>query len=328
MSFVDLSRDSSRSGREHAEDVERATLSARAVPASESKGRERPEPPDPHRTAFQVDRDRVLRSAAFARLADKAVNVPTDQHPSRLRQVTCAAALAGWLARSLQLNADLVEAIAHASVLGAPPFAGAGEEALTAVTGQPFALGEQSLRVVERLEGGGAGLNLTWEVRDGLVHAAWAQTPAATWEGQAVRLARRVAEVVDAWVAAGRPQLPPLVQRELGHEPDAVAGALLGDVLATAGSGEWGPAGFPDVLGGELPERHLPAITEIAQRAWAEDEQHRSEHERAVHVVSSLVVYEAERTGGTDLRGAVDRVASWSDGEALAAYRTRFEPAG
>lgn len=328
MPHVDLSRDASRSDREHAEDVERATLSTWAVPASESKGRERPEPPDPHRTAFQVDRDWVLRSAAFDRLAGKSVGVPAVRHPSRLPQATRAAALAGWVARSLRLNADLAEAIAYASVLGAPPFGDAGEDALAAVAGQPFDLSEQSLRVVERLEAGGAGLNLTWEVRDGIVHAAWSQTPAGTCEGQAVRLARRVVEVVDAWAASGPPQLPPATQRALGHQPDAVAGALLGDVIATARAGEWGSGAYPGVLDSELLDRHLPALVEVVERAQAGDEQRSIEHERAVHVVSGLVVYEAERTGGTNLRGAVDRVASWSDGEALDAYRARFEPAG
>lgn len=318
-----------RSDRERAEDVERATLSSWAVAASESKGRERPEPPDPHRTAFHVDRDRVLRTAAFSALAGKSAGLPAERHPTRMQQTVRVATLAAWVARSLRLNVDLTEAIAYAGMLGTPPFADGGCDALTSLIGQPFVIGEQSLRVVERLgapelaagDGDATGLNLTWEVRDGIVHVGWDQTPASTCEGQAVRLATRVVGVVDAWVAAGRPDVSPSVHRELGEEADAIAGALLGDVL-TASSAS------PEVLTGDAVDRYLPEIAQAADRAEASDPSVRTEHERAVHVVSSLVVYEVERAADEDLGRALDLVCSWSDAEGLAAFRARFQPAG
>lgn len=318
---IERGRPSGRPGRSHTEDLERATLSTWAVAASESKGRERPEPVDPHRTVFQVDRDRVVRAAAFARLARKSVDLPGDRHPSHLEQLSRVAAAASWLARSLGLNAELAEAIAPASVLGAPPFAAAGCEALTALVGHAFAVGDQSLRVVDRLEGDGLGLNLTWEVRDGIVHAAWEQTPAATCEGQAVRLATRVVTAVDAWAAWGRPALSAAARRALGEQPEGMVRALLGDVVAAS-------SGSPELTGGELGERFHPELVDAAARAQAADPEVAAEHERAVHAVSSLVVYEAERSADADLRRAVDLVCSWSDAEALAAFRERFEPAG
>lgn len=318
-----------RSERQRAEDVERATLSSWAVAANESKGRERPEPSDSYRTAFHVDRDRVLRTAAFAALAGKAAGLPADRHPSRMQQAIRVAALAGWMARSLRMNVDLTEAIAYASMLGAPPFADGGRDALTSLIGQPFVIGEQSLRVVERLDGGeadsgdgdGLGLNLTWEVRDGIVHADWEQTPASTCEGQVVRLALRVVLAVDAWQAAGRPEVSPSVRRALGDHPDAIASALLGEVLTTSGTS-------PEVLTSESLDRYLPEIVQATERADANDPAVRHEHERAGHVVSSLVVYEVERAADEDLRRAVDLVCSWSDADGLAAFRSRFQPAG
>lgn len=318
-----------RSERQRAEDVERATLSSWAVAASESKGRERPEPSDPYRTAFHVDRDRVLATTAFSALAGKAAGLPADRHPSRMEQTIRVAALAGWMARSLRLNVDLTDAIAFASTLGAPPFAEGGRDALTSLIGEPFVIGEQSLRVVERLgegepgrsDGGATGLNLTWEVRDGLAHAGWDQTPASTCEGQVVRLAARVVAAVDAWVAAGRPEVSPSVHRELGASPDAIASALLGDVLAAPGTS-------PEILTSDAVERYLPEIDRATDRAEAGDQSVRAERERAVHVVSSLVVYEVERAADEDLARAVDLVCTWSDTDGLAAFRARFQPAG
>lgn len=318
---IERRRLTGRLGRERTEDVERATLSTWAVAASESKGRERPEPSDPHRTVFQVDRDRVTRASAFARLAGKGVDVPAHRHPSRMEQAGRVAAAASWLARSLGLNPDLTEVIAHASVLGAPPFADAGCEAITSLVGHPFSVGDQSLRVVERLEGDGLGLNLSWEARDGIVHAPWEQTPAATCEGQAVRLATRVVTAVDAWAAWGRPELSASARGALGEQPDAIVRALLGDVIAASGES-------PELVGGELVERFHPEILGAAQRARAADSEAAAQHERAAHVVSSLVVFDVERSADADLRRAVDRVCAWSDAEALATFRERFEPAG
>lgn len=288
--------------------------------ASESKGRERHEPADPVRTAFQVDRDRILRSAAFGALGGKAVGLPLGRHPTRAQQVLRVAAAAARLARTLRLNLDLTEAIAYASVLGAPPFADAGREAISAVVGQPFAIGEQSLRVTEFLEADGQGLNLTWEVRDGIVHADWEQTPAATCEGQAVRLAARVVDAVDAWELAGCPALSPQTVRAVGNEPDGVVAALIAEAAAAAVDEP------QQVVGGDVVDRSLADLDAAASRGRRDDAAAASESERAMHVVSSLLVYEVERTAEADLRRAVDTVCALTDAAAIAAFRDRFLP--
>lgn len=294
-------------------------MSSWAVSATESKGRERHEPADAHRTAFQVDRDRVLRSATFGALGGKAIGLPAQRHPTRAQQVARIAAAAARLARTLQLNSDLTDAIAYASALGAPPFAGAGSEALSAMVGQPFVVSEQSLRVVEALEGG-HGLNLTWEVRDGVVHSAWEQTPAGTCEGQAVRVATRVIEIVDEWELAGRPALRAEARRALGDHPDVIGATLIGEVAEAS-------VDCPQLVVDDVVDRHLAAIAEATERARTHDGIATGEHERAIHVVSSLVVYEVERCPDADLRRAVDQVCAWTDAAALAAYRDRFVPA-
>lgn len=312
----------SRDIRQRADELERATLSTWAVAASESKGRERHEEPDSFRTAFQVDRDRVLCCAAMGTLADKPLALPASHFPTLLQHSARVAAAARWLASALRLNTDLTEAIAYAARLGAPPFGDAGAQALSDVMGEPFAVGDQSLRVVEQDEqdGAGQGLNLTWEVRDGVVHAAWEQTPAATLEGQVVRWADRVVAVVEHWTQAGEPALPPEVGQWGEEQPGTLASALLGDV-ATASAGRL------EIAAGQWGESALRALADAVACSPRRDAV-TGEHDRATHVVASLVVYEIERSRSRDLRAAVDRLCRWSDRQALAAYRDRFLPAG
>ena len=163
--------------------------------------RERPEDPDPLRTAFQRDRDRILHTTSFRRLKHKTqvfVAPAGDHYRTRLTHTLEVSALSRTVARALDLNEDLVEAIAMGHDLGHAPFGHAGEAALDELLrerhGRRFEHNVQSLRVVDVLEREGRGLNLTREVRDGILHHTGPGRP-ATLEGQIVRLMDRVAYV-------------------------------------------------------------------------------------------------------------------------------------
>ncbi|GHV28969.1 hypothetical protein FACS1894167_07310 [Synergistales bacterium] len=162
--------------RETIEAREREWLSAAAALASKSKGRLRDEPECPIRTVFQRDRDRIIHSKSFRRLKHKTqvLFLPESDHTrTRLTHTLEVAQIARTIARALRLNEDLTEAIALGHDLGHTPFGHAGERALRAVAAEhglpPFHHSYQSLRVVDVLERGGHGLNLTWEVRMGIV---------------------------------------------------------------------------------------------------------------------------------------------------------------
>ena len=214
--------------RERTEQLERDTLSPHAALSADSKGRPHPEAPDPVRTAFQRDRDRVLHSKAFRRLKHKTqvfLDPEEDHYRTRLTHTLEVAQISRTVARALRLNEDLTEAIALAHDLGHPPFGHEGEEALDDVLreylpGEHFRHYEQSLRVVDVLEKAGLGLNLTQETRTGILgHSkgkadlfAATETPGAPdpdappLEATVVRICDRVAYVnhdIDDAVRAG-----------------------------------------------------------------------------------------------------------------------------
>ncbi|GAW93868.1 deoxyguanosinetriphosphate triphosphohydrolase [Calderihabitans maritimus] len=193
--------------REQIEQWEREHLSRYAALSGESRGRARPEDPCQIRTAFQRDRDRIIHSKAFRRLKHKTqvfIAPEGDHYRTRLTHTLEVAQIARTIARALRLNEDLTEAIALGHDLGHTPFGHAGEEALNQVYTEGFKHNEQSLRVVDVLEQG-TGLNLTWEVRDGILHHTGSQKP-STLEGQIVRIADRIAYInhdIDDAIRAG-----------------------------------------------------------------------------------------------------------------------------
>ena len=183
--------------RERTEQNERLMLSPKAAFVSESRGREKDEPKCEFRTDFQRDRDRVLHCKAFRRLKHKTqvfLSPKGDHYRTRMTHTLEVSQIARTIARALQLNEDLTEAIALAHDLGHTPFGHAGERALNKCIEGGFRHYEQSVRVVDCLENNGQGLNLTWEVRNGvLCHTKGAQ--ADTLEGRIVRLADHVAYI-------------------------------------------------------------------------------------------------------------------------------------
>ena len=183
--------------REQAEEREFQYLSRYASHSRESKGRERVEEECDIRTVYQRDRDRIIHSKAFRRLKDKTqvfLAAQGDHYRTRLTHTLEVSQTARTIAKALELNEDLVEAIALGHDLGHTPFGHAGEAALNEICPEGFAHFKQSVRVVERLEKNGEGLNLTWEVRDGMLNHRTSGTP-HTLEGQVVRLCDKISYI-------------------------------------------------------------------------------------------------------------------------------------
>lgn len=214
--------------REALEELEDRVLSPRASKSFLSKGRAHREDECEIRTAFQRDRDRIIHSKAFRRLTHKTqvfIAPEGDHYRTRLTHTLEVSQISRTVARALRLNEDLAEAIAVGHDLGHTPFGHAGEEAIDSFYSEGFKHNRQSLRVVEVLEtrsGAKPGLNLTWEVRDGIVNHTGEVSP-STLEGQIVRICDRVAYInhdIDDAVRAGmllESDLPVDAVRVLGH---------------------------------------------------------------------------------------------------------------
>ena len=181
--------------RERLEQTEYSLLSPQAQKAAETKGRAYFEEESDVRTCYQRDMDRIVHSKAFRRLMHKTqvfLQPEGDHYRTRMTHTLEVSRIARTIARSLQLNEDLTEAIALGHDLGHTPFGHAGEVALSEVMGTPFRHNEQSLRVVDTLEKDGQGLNLTHEVRMGILGHTGLSIP-DTLEGQIVRISDRIA---------------------------------------------------------------------------------------------------------------------------------------
>ncbi len=183
--------------REQLEQWEKVYLSPYATFSVNSKGRDREEEQCDIRPVFQRDRDRILHSKSFRRLKDKTQVFLTpegDHYRTRLTHTLEVSQNARTIAKALRMNEDLVEAIALGHDLGHTPFGHAGERALNEICPYGFKHNEQSVRTVEKLEKNGAGLNLTFEVRDGIRNHQTDSMP-ATLEGKIVRFSDKIAYI-------------------------------------------------------------------------------------------------------------------------------------
>src|SRR3712207_5189067 len=210
-----------------------------------SAGRARPEAPDGVRNDFQRDRDRIIHAKAFRRLMHKTqvfISPDGDHYRTRLTHTLEMMQVARTIARSLGLNEDLTEAIALGHDLGHTPFGHTGEDALSqalANHGRSFRHNEHSLRVVDKLEKGGEGLNLTLEVRDGILNHTGKGYP-STREGEIVRLADRIAYVnhdVDDALRAGiiaRENLPMRPLSVLGEKMSVRIDTMVRDMISNS----------------------------------------------------------------------------------------------
>jgi len=236
--------------REALEQRERETLAPQAAKSADSRGRLHPESEDDVRPAFQRDRDRIIHSKAFRRLKHKTqvFFAPAgDHYRTRLTHTLEVSQIARTIAKVLRLHEELTEAIALGHDLGHTPFGHTGERVLDALVPGGFNHYEQSLRIVDVLENDGRGLNLTWEVRDGIARHSKgregspvgidASTRAATLEGQIIRVADLIAYVnhdIDDAVRAGMlnaADLPKAAVGVLGVSSSARIARMVKDVV-------------------------------------------------------------------------------------------------
>jgi len=258
------------------EDRERL-LAPGAMRVVETRGRVRAEAPSDMRTAYQRDRDRIVHSKAFRRLKHKTqvfIAPAGDHYVTRLTHTLEVSQVARTISRALNLNEDLTEAIGLGHDLGHTPFGHAGEEALARLLPEGFRHNEQSVRIVDLLEAGGAGLNLTWEVREGILKhskpregifhelqergwaaADWGEPLASTLEGQVVRVSDSVAY--------------------LNHD---IADAVRAGLLAPADL----PRTARQVLGETHSERIDTLVSDIVDASWDVASRPRSERARAI----------------------------------------------
>ena len=233
--------------REKQEQTEMELLSPYATQSIRTKGRKKPEVECEIRTCFQRDRDRIVHCKAFRRLKDKTqvfLSPVGDHYRTRLMHTLEVSQNARTIARALDLNETLTEAIALGHDLGHTPFGHAGEQALNEICPFGFAHFEQSVRVVELLEKNGKGLNLTWEVRDGIRNHRTSGHP-STLEGKIVRLSDKIAYI--------------------NHDIDD---ALRAGILKEADV----PAEYREVLGDTIRERLNALIHDIVIHSQGKDD--------------------------------------------------------
>ena len=224
--------------------LEAETLSEYAALSEHTRGRERPEQPCPLRTDFQRDRDRIIHSKSFRRLAGKTqvfLSPEGDHYRTRLTHTLEVCQIARTVSRALRLNEDLTEAIALGHDLGHTPFGHTGEEVLDRLSPDGYIHAQQSVRVISVLEKKGNGLNLTWEVRDGILHHSGG-AQAATLEGQIVRYADKIAymchDIEDA-IRAGvlsEDDLPAKFRQALGGTKSARTTFFVRALVLASGS--------------------------------------------------------------------------------------------
>jgi dGTPase len=243
--------------REQLEAREREVLAPQAARSAESKGRLRPEVEDDVRPAFQRDRDRIIHCKAFRRLKHKTqvFFAPTgDHYRTRLTHTLEVSQIARTIAKVLRLHEELTEAIALGHDLGHTPFGHAGERVIDRLMPAGFNHYEQSLRIVDQLENNGSGLNLSWEVRDGIAKHSKGKSGApvgmapelraSTIEGQIMRVADLIAYVnhdIDDAIRAevlNPAELPEGAVAVLGRSSSARIGTLVKDVVTQTLAGE------------------------------------------------------------------------------------------
>ena len=326
--------------RERTEEIERETLSPQATLASNTKGRDRDEPDDRLRTCFQRDRDRIVHSKAFRRLKHKTqvfLAPEGDHYRVRLTHTLEVSQIARTVARALRLNEDLAEAISLGHDLGHTPFGHLGEQALSPFLDRPFRHNEQSLRIVEHLEDDGRGLNLTWEVRDGIVNHTWSMPMPSTPEAQIVRFADRIAYVnhdIDDAIRAGvlrDDELPAAPLQVLGRTHAERVDTLVNDLVDHSADG----------LEIRLSDEVFAALDVLREHLfeWVYlREQARAEQDKAIGIVRRLfehylehpdqVPEEYHRAPGDLPIRVADYIAGMTDRYALRTYEQLFLPQG
>ena len=327
--------------REEYEAQEALWLSPLAVKSRDTRGRAVPVKPCEIRTDFQRDRDRLIHCKAFRRLKFKTqvfLAPEGDHYRTRLTHTLEVAQVARTLARALRLNEDLTEAIALGHDLGHTPFGHIGERTLDTLLQDGFRHNEQSLRVVERLEMEGAGLNLTWEVRDGILCHSGPQQP-ATLEGECVRRAGRIAYLnhdLDDALRGGvlKPfELPQDILRVLGETHGERINTMITDLVENSRE-------QPHLRMSERVQTAMDALRDFMFEKVYRDSWRAAEEARCDHVLRGLFAYYTQHPGkmpmeyvmigyqeGTE-RGVADFLSGMTDRYAVRTYRQLFIPSG
>ena len=325
--------------KERLEQQERENLGPYAALSSVTRGREHPISADDMRTEYQRDRDRILHCKSFRRLKGKTqvfISPQGDHYRTRLTHTLEVTQVARTLARALRLNEDLAEAIALGHDLGHTPFGHTGEDALDKLIEGGFVHRVQSRRVVEVLERGGEGLNLTWEVRDGIEHHSGKVRP-ATLEGCCVHLADRIAYInhdIDDAVRGGvlrEEELPERSLRRLGRTHGERVGTMISSVVRY--SADKDDVQMEPEIWDELMVLRDFMFERVYSRDWAANESQKAEH-----IVSELFMYYMEHPSMMPneymeiayregmQRGVCDYVACMTDAYAVKTFQKLFIP--
>jgi dGTPase len=324
--------------RRNQEQWEEQSLSPYAQQSGKTKGRERVELPCSVRTEFQRDRDRIIHSKAFRRLKHKTqvfIAPEGDHYRTRLTHTLEVAQIARTIARALRLNEDLTEAIALGHDLGHTPFGHSGEAALDAIFHGGFQHNLQSLRVVEVLEKQG-GLNLTWEVRDGILHHTGSCKP-ATLEGQIVKIADRIAYInhdIDDAVRGGiikMTDIPEECIQVLGANHSMRINAMVRDMIEAS----WDQ---PCIGMSPVVDKAMNTLrTFLFDRVYINSVA-KGEEEKAQYILKQLFLYAVNNP--TEIFGprnqwseeveqmACDYIAGMTDRYAIGQYQKFFMPHG
>ncbi len=327
--------------RERIEQEELDRLSPRACFSARSAGRERPVEPCPMRTDFQRDRDRILHCKAFRRLKYKTqvfLSPEGDHYRTRLTHTLEVSQIARTLARCLRLNEDLAEAIALGHDLGHTPFGHIGERALDELMPEGFRHNEQSLRVVEVLESDGQGLNLTKEVRDGILCHSGAHFPASL-EGECVRRADRIAYLnhdLDDALRGGvlrEFELPSDCLKVLGNSHGERINRMIADIVENSQEGD-------RLAMSPVMQSAMDGLREFMFERVYRDEWRAKEEIRCEELVRQLFGYYSAHPGempeefvligyreGT-ARAVCDFISCMTDRYAIRTFQRLFVPAG
>lgn len=323
--------------RQRSEEIEKQILSTRAALSSETRGREQASPLCGVRTEFQRDRDRITHCKSFRRLMNKTqvfLSPEGDHFRTRLTHTLEVCQIARTISRALRLNEDLTEAVALGHDLGHTPFGHSGEEVLNRICPHGFKHSEQSVRVVERIENSGQGLNLTWEVRDGIRHHSSGEA-ASTLEGRVVRYADKIAYMnhdIDDAIRAGvlaDNDLPFNVRCKLGRTKSERITAFITSIVENSGD---------EIRMDTLHQSLYDELREFMFAAVYTNPVAKSEEGKAKGIVEQLYLYFVENPDTmpyeyreifekTDVHRAVcDYISGMSDRYCLSVYEKLFLP--
>ena len=325
--------------RDEIEAREARELSPHACLSTSSKGREREEEPCPIRTCFQRDIDRIVHCKAFRRLKHKTqvfLQPEGDHYRTRMTHTLEVDRVARTIARGLGLNEDLTEAAALGHDLGHTPFGHAGERVFNEIMAEGFAHNEQSLRVVERLEDDGEGMNLTYEVRRGILcHSG--PDMAETLEGRAVRIADKIAYLsadIDDALRGGilyPLDSPAAVAQELGVTHSQRINTLVIDIIRQS-------RGKGDILQSPAKRKAMAQLREFMFSTVYCDPVAKGEESKAQEMLRRLFEYYLTHPDGLPEefreiweaegkeRGVCDYIAGMTDAYAIEVYQDLFIP--